>query len=65
VYDSENNEFVGEVEIRVELQLISQEMHNRMANIIKNKVESWFDIVRTMAKVEGIPLMSNKDRDFI
>jgi len=53
VYDSENNEFVGEVEISVELQLISQEMHSRMTNIIKNKVESWFDIVRNMA-VEGI-----------
>ena len=55
VYDSENNEFVGEVEIPVELQLMSQELNNRMANIIKNKVESWFDIVRNMAKDEGIP----------
>ena len=55
VYDSESNEFVGEVEIPVELQLMSQELHNRMANIIKNKVESWFDIVRNMAKDEGIP----------
>jgi nucleotide-binding universal stress UspA family protein len=55
VYDSESNEFVGEVEIPVELQLMSQELHSRMANIIKNKVESWFDIVRNMAKDEGIP----------
>ena len=54
VYDSENNEFVGEVEIPVELQLMSQELHNRMSNIIKNKVESWFDSVRNMAKDEGI-----------
>ncbi len=55
VYDSESNEFVGEVEIPVELQWMSQEFDNRMANIIRNKVESWFDIVRNMAKDEGIP----------
>ena len=55
VYDSESNEFVGEVEIPVELQTMSQELDNRMANIIKNKIESWFDIVRNMAKDEGIP----------
>jgi len=54
VYDSESNEFVGEVEIPVELQTMSQELDNRMANIIKNKIESWFDIVRNMAKDEGI-----------
>jgi len=55
VYDSESNEFVGEVEIPVELQTMSQELDNRMTNIIKNKIESWFDIVRNMAKDEGIP----------
>ena len=55
MYDSESNEFVGEVEIPVELQLMSQELHNRMTNITKNKVESWFDIVRNIAKDEGIP----------
>jgi hypothetical protein len=54
VYDSESNEFVGEVEIPVELQTMSQELDNLMANIIKNKIESWFDIVRNMAKDEGI-----------
>ena len=55
MYDSESYEFVGEVEIPVELQTMSQELDNRMANIIKNKIESWFDIVRNMAKDEGIP----------
>ena len=54
VYDSESNEFVGEVEIPVEFQLMSQELHSRMANIVTNKVESWFDSVRNMAKDEGI-----------
>jgi nucleotide-binding universal stress UspA family protein len=55
VYDSESNEFVGEVEIPVEFQLMSQELHSRMANVVKDKVESWFDSVRNMAKDEGIP----------
>ena len=50
----ESNEFVGEVEIPVEFQLMSQELHSRMANIVTNKVESWFDSVRNMAKDEGI-----------
>jgi len=31
VYDSESNQFVGEVEIPVELQLMSQVLHNRMS----------------------------------
>jgi len=54
LYDSESNQFVGEVEIPVQLQLMSQELHGRMTNIVKNKVESWFDSVRNMAKDEGI-----------
>src|SRR5215467_7869858 len=54
VYDSESNEFVGEVEIPVKLQLISQELHGHMTNFVKNKIESWFDTVRNMAKDEGI-----------
>ena len=54
VYDSESNEFVGEVEIPVELQLMSQEFHGHMTNFVKNKIESWFDSVRNMAKDEGI-----------
>jgi len=59
VYDSESNEFVGEVKIPVEFQLMSQELHSRMANVVKDKVESWFDSVRNIAKDEGI-----FDRDF-
>jgi len=54
VYDSLSNEFVGEVEIPVELQLMSQELHGHMTNFVKNKIESWFDSVRNMAKDEGI-----------
>ncbi|MGC2574129.1 MAG: universal stress protein [Candidatus Nitrosopolaris sp.] len=54
VYDSESNEFVGEVEIPIELQLMSQELHGHMTNFVKNKIESWFDSVRNMAKDEGI-----------
>jgi nucleotide-binding universal stress UspA family protein len=54
VYDSESNEFVGEVKIPVEFQLMSQELHGHMTNFVKNKIESWFDSVRNMAKDEGI-----------
>ena len=61
MYDSLSNEFVGEVEIPVELQLMSQELHSRMANVVKDKVESWFDSVRNIAKDEGI---FDIDRDF-
>ena len=38
---------------------MSQELHSRMANVVKDKVESWFDSVRNIAKDEGI-----FDRDF-
>jgi CBS domain-containing protein len=48
VYDSESNEFVGEVEIPVELQLMSQELNNRMALITISSNFSASDAISAM-----------------